>query len=68
MIRTQISLTKGQHEYLKERTRLTGESLSSLIRRAIEHLRQLEPAEKPGAPASERRRDVIVPEIPADVV
>ena len=65
MIRTQISLTKGQHEYLKERTRLTGESLSSLIRRAIEHLRRLEPSEKPEVPARERTRDDIARDTPA---
>ncbi len=42
MIRTQISLTKGQHAYLNERKQRTGESISSMIRRALEYLRQLE--------------------------
>ncbi len=65
MIRTQISLTKGQHEYLKERTRLTGESLSSMIRRALEHLRQIEPVEKPLAPGRERNRDEVDRQTPA---
>jgi hypothetical protein len=64
MIRTQISLTKGQHEYLKERTRLTGESLSSMIRRALEHLRQLEPVERPAALVRDRVRDELGRETP----
>ncbi len=42
MIRTQISLTTTQYNYLKERSDQTGESLSSMIRRAIEHLKKLE--------------------------
>jgi len=42
MIRTQISLTTTQYNYLKERSGQTGESLSSMIRRSIEHLKKLE--------------------------
>jgi len=39
MVRTQISLTEEQHRFLKEMSHETGESLSSLIRRAVENLR-----------------------------
>lgn len=36
MIRTQILITAEQYVYLLERKRLTGETLSSIIRRAVE--------------------------------
>lgn len=39
MVRTQISLTEEQHRFLKELAHETGESLSSLIRRAVENLK-----------------------------
>ena len=57
MIRTQISLTKAQHEYLKEHARKTGESLASTIRRAIGYLQRLDAPvlsqQQPGTPARE---------------
>ena len=60
MIRTQISLTTTQYSYLKERSDQTGESLSSMIRRAIEHLKKLESSvivaeARPDAGAFEQR-------------
>ena len=42
MVRTQISLTPAQYNYLKTSSEKTGESLSSMIRRAIEHLKKVE--------------------------
>jgi hypothetical protein len=56
MIRVQICLTRYQYEYLKECSSQTGESISSMIRRAIEHLRKLEPLVKSGAQESQRIR------------
>lgn len=44
MIRTQVSLEREQYEFLKERSRRTGDSLSALIRRAIDELRARESA------------------------
>ena len=43
MVRTQIQLKEEQYRYLKERSRRTGESLSSLIREAVDRLREHEP-------------------------
>lgn len=40
MVRTQVLLEPDQYDFLKERSRETGESLSALIRDAVEHLRQ----------------------------
>ncbi len=40
MLRTQISLSAEQHAYLKELSRQTGASLSELVRRAIDELRE----------------------------
>ena len=42
MIRTQVSFTEKQYQFLKEASRQTGESLSSMVRRAIENLRRQE--------------------------
>lgn len=39
MVRTQISLTEDQYRFLKELAHETGESLSSLIRKAVENLK-----------------------------
>jgi hypothetical protein len=38
MIRTQISLTESQYRYLKEASRESGVSLSSLVREAVSGL------------------------------
>lgn len=40
MIRTQVQLTKDQHEFLKRLSHETGESLSALIRRAVDGLNE----------------------------
>lgn len=39
MVRTQILLEPDQYEFLKERSKETGESLSALIREAVDQLR-----------------------------
>jgi hypothetical protein len=39
MTRTQISLTEEQHRFLVSLSRQTGESISSLIRKAVDELR-----------------------------
>ena len=45
MIRTQISLTEEQQRFLAEFSRRSGESISAIIRRAVDQLRG--EAEKP---------------------
>ena len=40
MVRTQVILTEDQHRFLKELSQETGDSLSSLVRQAVEGLRQ----------------------------
>ena len=40
MVRTQVLLEEEQHEFLKARARDTGESLSALVRRAVDELRR----------------------------
>jgi hypothetical protein len=40
MIRTQISLTEEQHHYLKTTAGATGESLSAILRRALDEHRR----------------------------
>lgn len=42
MTRTQISLTEDQYRFLAECSRQTGESLSAIVRRAIDRLRAQE--------------------------
>jgi len=44
MVRTQISLTKEQHAYLKELARRRGQSLSELVREAVDRLRAQSPS------------------------
>ena len=39
MTRTQISLTEDQHRFLVSLSRQTGESISALIRKAVDELR-----------------------------
>jgi Arc/MetJ-type ribon-helix-helix transcriptional regulator len=39
MYRTQISLTEEQHRFLVEVSRQSGESISEIIRRAVDRLR-----------------------------
>jgi len=39
MTRTQISLTEEQHLFLERLARQTGESMSSLIRKAVDRMR-----------------------------
>ena len=39
MVRTQISLTEEQYRFLKDEARHTGQSLSALIRKALEQYR-----------------------------
>ena len=39
MVRTQISLTEEQYRFLKEEAHHTGQSLSALIRRAVDDYR-----------------------------
>ena len=53
MVRTQIQLEEEQYRYLKERSRRTGESLSALIREAVERMREAE------APLRDRARRLI---------
>ncbi len=53
MIRTQIQLDEAQYRFLKERSRTTGESLASLIRRAVDRMRLSE------APLRERARKLV---------
>jgi len=45
MQRTQVLLTEEQHRYLSVRARRTGESLSGLVRRAVDQFRRSEPTE-----------------------
>jgi hypothetical protein len=45
MQRTQVLLTEEQHRYLSARARRTGESLSRLVRRAVDQLRRAEPTQ-----------------------
>lgn len=40
MIRTQISLSEDQYRFLKGLSRESGESMSGLIRQAVEELRE----------------------------
>ncbi|NLI76566.1 MAG: ribbon-helix-helix domain-containing protein [Candidatus Riflebacteria bacterium] len=42
MTRTQITLTEEQYRFLTDYSRQTGESLSSIIRRAVDRLRSQE--------------------------
>ncbi len=42
VVRTQILLEETQYQYLKNRSRETGESLSALIRGSIDRLRKAE--------------------------
>jgi hypothetical protein len=42
MIRTQIGLEAAQYRFLKQHAHQRGESLSAVIRRAVEQLRQRE--------------------------
>ncbi len=42
MTRTQITLTEEQYRFLTDFSRQTGESLSSIIRRAVDRLRAQE--------------------------
>lgn len=39
MVRTQISLTEEQHRYLAEMAKQMGDSISGIIRRAVDRLR-----------------------------
>lgn len=39
MVRTQISLTEAQHRYLSELSHQSGESISAIIRHAVDRLR-----------------------------
>ena len=45
MHRTQVLLTEEQHRYLADCARRTGESLSGLVRRAVDQFRRSEPTE-----------------------
>jgi len=40
MVRTQVLLDEDQYEFLKDRSRETGESVSSIVRRSVERLRR----------------------------
>ncbi len=43
MVRTQILLEEDQYQFLKTRSRETGDSISALIREVVERLRRSEP-------------------------
>ncbi len=47
MRRVQILLTKRQFDYLKELSDETGESMASIIRRAIERMKSDRPVSSP---------------------
>ena len=43
MVRTQILLEEDQYQFLKARSRETGDSVSALVRKIVERLRRSEP-------------------------
>lgn len=59
MFRIEIGLTADLREYLWKRKRLAGESISSVVRRAVEGLQRREPIAKPSGMVQEAGRDVV---------